>query len=185
MRVISGIARGTKLYTLNGIKTRPTLDRIKESLFNIITLKVKDSNVLDLFSGSGALAIEALSRGASYAVLCDFSKDAIEIINKNIEKTRLNKKSTIKKMDYKKCLQMLETSNSKFDIIFLDPPYDTDYIYKATKLILEYELLNENGIIIAETDDLDRILSEINSLDINVKDIRKFGRVKLLFLEES
>ena len=88
-------------------------------------------------------------------------------------------------MDYKKCLQMLETSNSKFDIIFLDPPYDTDYIYKATKLILEYELLNKNGIIIAETDDLDRILSEINSLDINVKDIRKFGRVKLLFLEES
>ena len=84
MRVISGIARGTKLYTLNGMETRPTLDRIKESLFNIINLKIKDTEILDLFSGSGALAIEALSRGASYAVLCDFSKNAIEIDRKSV-----------------------------------------------------------------------------------------------------
>ena len=184
MRVISGIARGTKLYTLNGTETRPTLDRIKESLFNIINLRIKDAKVLDLFSGSGALAIESLSRGANYAFLCDFSKNAIEIINKNIEKTKLNKKSTIKKMDYKKCLEMLGSSNNRFDIIFLDPPYNTNYIYIATKMIIEYKLLNKDGIIIAETDDIDRILNEISSLDINIKDIRKFGRVKLLFLEE-
>ena len=79
---------------------------------------------------------------------------------------------------------MLGSSNNSFDIIFLDPPYNTNYIYIATKMIIEYKLLNKDGIIIAETDDIDRILNEISSLDINIKDIRKFGRVKLLFLEE-
>ena len=174
MRVISGIARGTKLYTLNGMETRPTLDRIKESLFNIINLKIKDTEILDLFSGSGALAIEALSRGASYAVLCDFSKNAIEIIKKNIEKTKLNEKSKIIKLDYEKCLEKLSQSKNKFDVIFLDPPYNTNYIYIATKKILEYNLLKKDGIIIAETDDLDRIIKEINTLDINIKDVREY-----------
>lgn len=184
MRVISGIARGTKLYTLNGLETRPTLDRIKESLFNIIQFKVKDAMILDLFSGSGALAIESLSRGASYAFLCDFSKEAINIIKKNLEKTRFASKADLKQMEFKKYLEFLNKSEKKFDIIFLDPPYDTNYIYIATKLILEYKLLNKDGIIIAETDDLDRVLEEIKSLNINIKDIRKFGRVKLLFLEK-
>ena len=87
MRIISGTARGTKLYTLNGYDTtRPTLDRVKESLFNIIQQKVPNSIFLDLFSGSGAVGLEAASRGAKKAILCDKSKDAINIINKNIEK---------------------------------------------------------------------------------------------------
>ena len=184
MRVIGGIARGTKLYTLNGLETRPTLDRIKESLFNIIQFKVKDAVILDLFSGSGALSIESLSRGANYAFLCDFSKDAINIIKKNLEKTKFVSKTELKQMEFKRYLSFLNESEKKFDIIFLDPPYNTNYIYIATKIILEYKLLNKNGIIVAETDELDRVLEEIKSLNIKIKDIRKYGRVKLLFLEE-
>ena len=92
MRIISGKARGTKLYTLDGTATRPTLDRVKESLFNIIQNDIEDSTVLDLFSGSGAIGLEFLSRGAKRAVLCDSSKDAIKIIKQNVQKTHFEEK---------------------------------------------------------------------------------------------
>lgn len=92
MRVISGVARGTRLESLEGNNTRPTLDRVKEALFNIIQNDVRGTCVLDLFSGSGALGIEALSRGAKFCVLCDKSSDAIKIIKKNLEKTRIRGK---------------------------------------------------------------------------------------------
>ena len=92
MRIIGGKARGTKLYTLEGENTRPTLDRVKESLFNIIQTEIPNSIFLDLFSGSGAIGLEAVSRGAKKAILCDKSKDAIKIIEKNIKKTHLEEK---------------------------------------------------------------------------------------------
>ena len=92
MRIISGTARGTKLYTLEGLNTRPTLDRVRESLFNIIQNEVKESIFLDLFSGSGAVGLEAASRGAKEVIICDKSKEAVQIINKNIEKTHLKDK---------------------------------------------------------------------------------------------
>ena len=95
MRIISGLARGTKLYTLEGENTRPTLDRVKEPLFSIIQTEIKDSIVLDLFAGSGALGLEALSRGAKKAVLCDNSNKAIQIINKNLKDTRLEEKAKV------------------------------------------------------------------------------------------
>ena len=101
MRIISGTARGTKLYTLEGTNTRPTLDRIKESLFSIIQNKIKNAFVLDLFSGSGALALESLSRGAKKAILCDNSKESIEIIKKNIVKTHFEDKIQLFCSDYK------------------------------------------------------------------------------------
>ena len=88
MRIIGGTMRGTKLFTLEGLNTRPTLDRVKESLFNILNFDLKDSTVLDLFSGSGALSLESVSRGAKIAYACDKSKEAIKIIEKNVEKTR-------------------------------------------------------------------------------------------------
>ena len=92
MRIIAGKARGTKLYTLEGMTTRPTLDKVRESLFNIIQNQIQDSIFLDLFSGSGAVGLEAVSRGAKKAILCDNSKQAIEIIKKNIEKTHFQEK---------------------------------------------------------------------------------------------
>ena len=100
MRVISGTARGKKLNTLSGLNTRPTLDRVKEAVFSIIQFELEDKEILDLFSGSGALAIESLSRGAKSAVLCDNSREAIRIIRQNIEETKLESKVEIINKDY-------------------------------------------------------------------------------------
>lgn len=184
MRIISGVARGTKLYTLEGENTRPTLDRVKEPLFSIIQHEIKDAVVLDLFSGSGALALETLSRGAKKAVLCDKSRNAIDIIKKNIEKTHFQDKTEILCADYKKCLDVI---NEKFDLIFIDPPYKLDVAVKAVGKILEKQLLSENGLIIIETDEENRELQEINELKHNLKiiDLRTYGRVKLIFLKEE
>lgn len=182
MRVISGLARGTQLYTLDGLETRPTLDRVKESLFSMIQIKIPDSNILDLFSGSGALGIESLSRGGKKAVLCDKSRHAISIIQKNIEKTKLQDKVEVLNKDYQKCLELLKQRKEEFDIIFIDPPYQLNIAVKAVEKILEYHLLAKDGIIILETDEEQRELEQLESLEINIYDRRKYGRVKLIFL---
>lgn len=191
MRVISGKARGTKLNTIDEISTRPTLDRVKESLFNIIQNDIIDKNVLDLFAGSGALGIEALSRGAKYAVFCDINKDATTIINENLNKTKLITKSTVYNMPYQKAIEKILISKTKFDIIFLDPPYKLNLACDATKLIIQNNLLNENGTIIVETDEKDRDLKELTELitseneklqKIEIVDERKYGRANLIFL---
>lgn len=182
MRIISGKARGTKLYTLEGIDTRPTLDRVKESLFNIIQDRIEDSIILDLFSGSGAIGLEFISRGAQYAYLCDDSKYAIEIINKNIQKTHFEDKVKVLKKDFKSALQQLK--EKKFDIIYLDPPYKTDFIKESLELIYIYECLDESSIIILETDEKEKVHKEINDMNLfEIIDERKYGRANLIFLK--
>ena len=183
MRIISGTARGTKLYTLEGKNTRPTLDRVKEPLFSIIQYRIKDATVLDLFSGSGALALESLSRGAKKAILCDRSIDAINIINKNIQKTHFIKKIKIIHSDYKKCLNNIE---EKIDIVFIDPPYELNIAVSALKIIIEKNILTENAIVIIETDDEKREIEQINKIEqISIIDLRSYGRVKLIFLSQE
>ena len=135
MRIISGSARGTNLFTLDGLTTRPTLDRVKESLFNIIQNEIPESVFLDLFSGSGAVGLEAASRGAKKTILCDKSKDAIKIINKNIEKTHLKEKVELYNVDYKELLK--NKIKETIDIIYIDPPYDSDFAVDAVKLLIE------------------------------------------------
>lgn len=184
MRVISGTAKGTKLESIDSLSTRPTLDRVKESLFNIINNNIFESNVLDIFSGSGAIGIEFLSRGCAKAVLCDQSVDAIKIINKNLEKTHLKDNAIVMNMDYKKCLKILSNNNEKFNIIFIDPPYKENIGAHAVQLILEYGLLEKDGIIIIETDEQDRDVKELQKLDIEIYDTRKYGRAYLIFLVE-
>ena len=162
MRIISGKARGTKLFTLEGENTRPTLDRVKESIFNIIQNEIEGAKILDLFAGSGAIGLEFLSRGAENAVLCDKSRDAIEIIKKNIEKTHMNDKAKVFNVDFETCLEKVK--NEKFDIIYLDPPYETDYIYKALQKIKELNIAKKESLIIIETDDEQRIEKEIQNI---------------------
>ena len=181
MRIISGKARGTKLYTLDGTATRPTLDRVKESLFNIIQNDTEDSTVLDLFSGSGAIGLEFLSRGAKRAVLCDSSKDAIKIIKQNVQKTHFEEKVEVYNMEFTKLVERLQ--NQKFDIIYIDPPYATDFIKISLEKIIEYELVNENTKIIVETDDETRILNQIEKMDVEITDKRKYGRATIIFLK--
>ncbi len=183
MRVISGTARGTNLETLEGNNTRPTLDRVKEALFNIIQFDIIDASVLDLFSGSGALGIEALSRGAKTCVMCDKSYEAIQIINKNIKKTHLEEKTKVIKNDYKKVLELLY--GQKFSVIFIDPPYNLDIAVNSIKNIIELDLLTDDGIIILETDNEKRELENLNKLNVNVYDLRKYGRVTLIFLNRK
>ena len=185
MRVISGTAKGTKLNSIDSILTRPTLDRVKESLFNIIQNNIKDSIVLDLFSGSGALAIEALSREAKEAVLCDNSYEAIQIINKNLKETKLEEKAKVIREDYIHAMQILSKESKKFDIIFLDPPYKSDYIIKSIKEIIKLDLLKSDGIIVAETDDKDKIEKIRNIKEIEVYDERKYGIVLIIFIRKG
>lgn len=182
MRIIGGKHRGTKLYTLEGLATRPTLDRVKEPLFSIINFELPEAIILDLFAGSGALGLEAISRGAKKAVLCDNSKKAIHIIEQNVEKLKIGSKIQTINKDYLKTLELLK--GTKFDIVFLDPPYDTDFAEKASEKIAEYGLLNENGIIIIETDRKKDVIDNIKKVDLfDIYDERKYGRVTLLFLK--
>lgn len=182
MRIISGQARGTVLYTLDGDSTRPTLDRVKESLFNIIQSKIREAVVLDLFAGSGALGIESLSRGAKKVILCDKSKQAINIIKKNLEKTKLTTNAIIINDDYKNAIK--ETKD-KFDIIFIDPPYMENIAVKAVENIIENNLLTDEGLIILETDDEQREIQQLQKINVNVQDLRRYGRVKLIFLNRK
>ena len=185
MRVISGTARGKKLKTLEGLETRPTLDRVKEAIFNILQFDLKETTVLDLFSGSGAIGIEALSRGAKEAVFCDKSNRAINIIKENLEATRLINKSEIMNKDYKEALQILKNENKKFNIIFLDPPYKSNYAVEAIKHIIKYKLITEDGTIIVETDD-ENIIKELEKCkEIEVYDTRKYGIAYVIFVRKG
>lgn len=183
MRVISGSARGTTLHSIDDINTRPTLDRVKESLFNIIQNQIEDTTILDLFAGSGAIGIEFLSRRAQKTYFCDKSSKAIDMINKNLEKTRLKEKAVVINKDYIDCIN--ELKSIKFDIIFLDPPYKENLSIEALKQISDNRLLKDGGMIIIETDEPEREIREIRDINIEYKiyDLRKYGRVSLIFLK--
>lgn len=185
MRVISGTARGKKLNTLSGLNTRPTLDRVKEAVFSIIQFDLEDKNVLDLFSGSGALAIEALSRGAKNAVMCDNSYEAIKIIKQNVKETRLIDKVEIINKDYAETLKKLNKENKKFDIIFLDPPYKSDFAIKSMEYIFRNNMLLDDGIIIFETDDKNKEQEILKYKEMRIFDIRKYGSVYVIFIRKG
>lgn len=182
MRIISGKARGTKLYTLEGENTRPTLDRVKESVFNIIQNEIQDCIFLDLFSGSGAIGLEAISRGAKKAIMCDSSKEAISVIEKNIQKTHSEKYIELYCEKYDFVLK--NRIKEKVDIVYIDPPYKTDFAYKSIMLLLKKELLKEQSIAIIETDQEEEIHS-IKQLDIEIISQRKYGRAHLIFLKKK
>lgn len=184
MRVISGTARGKKLVSLEGMNTRPTLDRVKEALFNILQFDIRDKNMLDLFAGSGAIGIEAISRGAKSATFCDNSSDAIRIIETNIKNTRSTAKATILNKDYVQALEFLAKKNSKFDIIYLDPPYRTEFANIAVDRIIELNLLSKDGIMILETDDASKE-ETIKREGIEIFDKRKYGRAILIFIRKE
>jgi 16S rRNA (guanine966-N2)-methyltransferase len=185
MRIIAGKMKGTKLFTLDGLNTRPTLDRVKEPLFSIINFNLENATVLDLFAGSGALGLEAISRGANKAYLCDNSYDAIRIINQNVEKTHSKEKVIVTSKKFDSFLEECSLKKIKFDIIFLDPPYKTDYAETATEIIVKNNLLSDDGIIVIETDEKNRIMQKLQNIEINMYDERKYGRVTLLFLRKE
>ncbi len=150
MRVITGKARGTKLLGPEGLETRPTTDRIKESLFNMINQDLYDASFLDIFSGSGAIGIEALSRGAKDSTFIENSKTALKCLQENINKTKFNNESTLLNMDVERALNQLGNKNKKYDVIFMDPPYNIDIINTTLLHIIENNLLRSGGYLIIE-----------------------------------
>lgn len=150
MKVISGLLKGRNIEGFNIEGTRPTMDRVKESIFSTIQFEIRDSVVLDLFAGSGNLGIEAISNGASKCYFVDNNKIAINTINKNIKTFNIEDKSIIIKNDYMNALDSLR--NTIFDIVFLDPPYKDNYIDSSIKFILKNNMLNDEALIICEYD---------------------------------
>ena len=178
VRVISGSARGLKLNTPGDDRVRPTTDRVKESMFNIVQDWVYDSQVLDLFAGSGALGIEALSRGASQAVFCDNSLDSIKIIKSNIEKARVADRSQIVSGDFKRCLRDMEAKNQSFDMIFVDPPYYEGLFEEVLDTIRSCKILIKDGIVIVEHD-AKRPIGQVEGLEVYKE--KKYGITMLTF----
>jgi 16S rRNA (guanine966-N2)-methyltransferase len=169
MRVITGIARGRKLAEPLGMDIRPTTDMVKEAVFNIVQFDVEGRKVLDLFAGTGQLGIEALSRGAASAVFIDSSRTAAELCRSNLDKCGL--RGTVKQTDSLGYL----TSCGQFDLIFVDPPYQSGLYDEVLRRIIEFDILSEGGIIVCESD-RDTELPETEQF---LRREYRYGKVKL------
>lgn len=176
MRVISGKYKGCNLFEFPGQNIRPTADRTKESIFNILQSVISDSRCLDLFCGTGSLGIEALSRGAREVVFVDHSKDSVNLTKKNLVK--VGESSEVILCD---ALSYLKNSKGVFDIIFIDPPYADDVSEKAVAMIFEKKLLADNGIIVFERD------SEYsNSCELaSIFSVRRYGKAVISFIRNK
>ena len=148
MRVITGTARGMRLKELPGLETRPTTDKVKESVFNIVQFDVEGRRVLDLFGGTGQMGIEALSRGAASCTFVDVRKEAAAVIRANLAHTKLEEQGKVVQGDY---LAFLTGCREKFDLVFLDPPYGAGMLEKALEAIAKIDIMTENGIIVCES----------------------------------
>lgn len=152
MRVISGEYRGRRLKALEGKNTRPTTDKVKESIFNIIGPYFQGGCSLDLFAGSGALTIEALSRGIEKAVCVDHHPGAIKIIKENLSLVRAQEAATVLKMEANQALERLKQEGWRFDLVLFDPPYAKQDIVSQMEKMVQYQLLNEDCCVVCETD---------------------------------
>jgi RNA methyltransferase, rsmD family len=178
LRIIGGSRRGKNLLTLEGLDTRPTANRVREALFNIVGFDLPGASVLDLFSGSGALAIESLSRGAAKAVLCDANRQAAGIIRKNLSSCGFQ--AELFECDFRVCLNQLAVRGEPFDLVFLDPPYAMDREREeAIELIIGRHLLSQEGYIVVETE-VNRDLSLDDRAEIF--DTRRYGKTRLSFI---
>ena len=181
MRVIAGSRRSIRLTTVKGDKVRPTTDRIKETLFNILQPNIPGASFLDLFSGSGAIGIEALSRGAKDAVLVEQDKDALACIRANLKATRFETEAQVKAGDVLSVLRTLQ--HEPFDLIFMDPPYDMGWEEKVLTVLSEASYVDEYTKIIVEGS-VDTELSYAEALGFFVYREKSYGSNKHIFLEK-
>lgn len=186
MRIISGSARGTRLVTLDGENTRPTLERVKEALFSMIQFEIADAHVLDLFAGSGQLALEALSRGAAEADAVDSSNEANQIIKQNIEKTHMAQRCRLWKMTSEAFLRA-NAGRRKYDLVFLDPPYANGLIPNALLSLDKGGMLSDDAVIVCElsaSDNEDSILAndELRSI-YSVRKNASYARARIIILD--
>ncbi len=181
MRIISGNLKKKKLHTVRGMETRPTADRVRESIFNILLQRVKKAVVLDLYAGTGALGIECLSRGAQSAVFIDIAKEALSVIKKNIQSCAVENQSKIVKWNILNNLNSIKEHTPPFDLVFMDPPYDRDTIGKTLHNLHESRSLARGATIIVEHSDKEQISDE--TAGYRISDRRKYGKTVVSFLE--
>ncbi|MBQ9491556.1 MAG: 16S rRNA (guanine(966)-N(2))-methyltransferase RsmD [Firmicutes bacterium] len=184
MKVISGLVKGHKLYPIDKLNIRPTLGHIKESIFNMIMFRVENCFFLDLCSGSGAIGIEALSRGSKKVFFVEKNMACVKLIKKNLEITKLDKRNNFKIIcgDAREVVKGLAQQKIFFDIIFLDPPYYKNISQEILIIIGEKNLLREDGIIICETG-IDEDLPDINTFDFYR--YKKYGNCKINFIRRK
>ncbi len=183
LRIIAGSARGRRFDAPKGMDTRPTLDRVKESLFGILQFDIEQSSVLDLFSGSGNLGLEAASRGASRVVCNDRSRECAEQIKTNAIALRLEAVTEVLCMDYAACIEHLRLKGETFDLVFLDAPYADGTAQRAMELLFLKGLLSENGRVVIEhaanlPPSMDESLARLT-------DRRRYGSCSISFYERA
>ncbi len=181
MRIITGSARGISLTTLDGEMTRPTLAKVKEALFSAIQFDLEGRRVLDLFADSGQLGLEALSRGAEKATFVDSAKEAASIITTNAQKTKLYQKSNVLCMDWKQYIKSA-SGRSKFDIVFLDPPYPMNLLPKVVAELYDADLLAEGALVICEDEKKGLYEDVMVEARYDLKKEARYGRVYLTIL---
>lgn len=181
MRIISGKARGIRLEMIEGLETRPTTDRIKENIFNLINFDIADSVVIDLFSGSGGLGLECASRGAKTVTLVDNSRKCDTVISKNIQNTRLGTTTKFVLSDANSYLRRLEEES--VDIIIMDPPYMKDFINPLVESIMSKNILNEDGLVVIEHDFKDEIKFDEEYFELHK--FKKYGKSGVTILRRK
>lgn len=180
MRVISGTARGRRLKELPGLDTRPTTDKVKESVFNIIQFDIEGRRVLDLFGGTGQMGIEALSRGAEHATFVDHAPAAAGIIRQNLEATGFTDAARVVQSDWR---AFLSSCREKYHLIFLDPPYKGDMLENAMETIAAIDILAEHGIMICESP-LDKELPDLAAPYEKGREYR-YGKIKVTLYRKT
>lgn len=182
MRVISGKARRTVLKTIEGMDTRPTTDRIKETLFNMINSEIYDCSFLDLFSGSGGIGIEALSRGAKRAVFVENNRKAVDCIKDNLERTHLKEFALVCETDVLGYLNRIKTSSEVFDIIFMDPPYNKEIEKDVLYSLKDSSIIGRNTLIIVEAS-LETKFDYLNDIGFSIEKRKEYKTNVHMFIK--
>jgi 16S rRNA (guanine966-N2)-methyltransferase len=180
IRIIGGELKGRKLATVPGIKTRPTADRVRESIFNMLGPRVRDAAVLDLFAGTGAMGIEALSRGAEAVVFADDDPAALSALKKNIESCLLANRSRTIKWDILKDLNILRTHKPAFNLVFIDPPYDKNMVQPTLSNLVLSRCLANGATVVIEHSTREPIPE--SAPGFNISDQRRYGKTLVSFL---
>lgn len=183
MRIITGKLKGMNLFSPKNMDVRPTADRVKESVFNILGNYFYEAKVLDLFAGSGNLGLEAWSRGATEVHFVDQSQQSLQLLRRNLEKARLENDVYIHKGDAINIIKKLFNNQHKFDYIFCDPPYNKGYVRNALINVTQYDILSENGMIIVEHNK-DEVIDLSVVYKLKLVRIEKYGDTHVSFLKK-
>jgi len=180
LRIIGGSLRGKKLHTVRGIQVRPTADRVRESIFNILSSRLHKAVVLDLFAGTGAFGIETISRGAKCAVFIDNSRAALSVIERNIKACAYGNQTNVIKWDIKRNLNCIKAFHTAFNLVFMDPPYNQNIISPVLLNLFQSGSLERGACVVIEHAATETLV--VDSEAFNIDDQRKYGKTLVSFL---